>query len=122
MTIPVSLLRDIFGHEHSRELLLLVTDRGSHVRYSEARDELGLHPQQFQRALDRLEEYGLIGLRAPADLNEPDAERNYYVFLESTALGRFAATLWERMNADFSELARERNIPEEALMAAAGSE
>ena len=122
VTIPNALLRDVFGRQHTRALLLLLAGRSAPVRYSDARQELDLHPQQFQRTLDRLEELGLVGLRAPADLNKPHAKREYYVFLEATALGSFAAALWERINADFTRLARERNIPEEAVAAVAGSE
>ncbi|MGQ0535087.1 MAG: hypothetical protein ACT4PT_03340 [Methanobacteriota archaeon] len=121
MTIPTPLLRDVFGNEHARTLLIMLTKRGQ-VRYSAARDEMGLHPQEFQRALDRLEAYGLIGFRAPADVNKPHAKREYAVFVEATALGSFCADLWERMNADFVKLAREQKISEKALVAATGSE
>lgn len=122
VTIPAALLREVFGNDDARTLLLHITQLDKPVRYSEARERLGLHPQEFQRALDRLEDYGLVGLRAPADLNKPHAKRDYYVFLEPTVLGSFAASLWERMNANFAQLAKEHNIPEDALLAAAGSE
>lgn len=122
MTIPPVILREVFGSEHPRALLLFLASREEPIRYSQARDELGLHPQQFQRALDRLEGFGLVGLKAPADLNDPEATRTYYVFLEPTSLGAFCAALWERINEDFSSLAREHDIPEEALAAAVGAD
>lgn len=122
VTIPGFLLRDIFGNEHARALLLYLTAEGEPMRYADSRRQLGLHPQQFQRALDRLESHGLVGLRAPDDVDKDHAERSYPVFLEATALGAFCADLWERMNADFSRLAAEREIPEEALVASAGKD
>lgn len=121
VTIPARLLKDVFANEHARGLLLLLDQAEEPVRYSDARRSLDLHPQQFQRALDRLEDLGLLGMRAPADLNKGHAERDYYVFLELTGLGEFAADLWDRIDEGFSTLAREHGIPEQALAAAAGS-
>lgn len=100
-------------------MLLLLAQQDAPLRYSQARDEMGLYPQAFQRALDRLEQRGLVGLRAPADLNRPHAKRDYHIVLETTALGAFCASLWDRINADFTELARQRNIDESALAAGA---
>lgn len=117
VTIPSYLLRDVFGNEHARTLLLELTGEEEPVRYSEMRRRLDLHPQQFQRALDRLEDHGLVGLSAPDDPDKPHAKRRYRVFLEPTGLGRFCTALWDRMNADFTRLAKEHEIPEERLLA-----
>ena len=122
VTIPGFLLRDVFGNDYTRALLLQLTAEGEPMRYADSRRRLGLHPQQFQRALDRLESHGLVGLRAPADVTKDHVERSYPVFLEPTALGVFCADLWERMNADFSKLAAEREIPQEVLVASAGKD
>lgn len=121
MTIPARLLRDVFANEHARGLLLLLSEADEPIRYSDARRRLELHPQQFQRALDRLEDLGLLGLKAPADLNKEHAERDYYVFLELTGLGTFAAELWDRIDQGFTSLAREHGVSEQAIAAAAGS-
>lgn len=119
VTMPSFLLRDIFGNEHARALLLHLAEQAEPIPYSESRRRLRLHPQQFQRALDQLESHGLVGLTAPDDIDKEHAQRRYRVFLEPTALGTFCADLWERMNADYSQLAAEREIPEEALAASA---
>lgn len=122
VTIPVELVREVLGRDHPRHLLLHLAEAADPVRYSEARRDLGLHPQQFQRALDTLEENGLVGLEAPDDLNADDADRDYYVFLEPTGLGSLVADLWERMNQEFSALAREYGVSADALGAAATGE
>lgn len=106
VTIPPGLVRHVLGKERTLSLLTLLVDRDEPVRYSRARDALDLHPQQFQRTLDTLEEWGLVGLKAPADLNKPHAERDYYVFLELTELGRVCVELWHRINQEFDELAQ----------------
>ena len=121
VTIPLSLHRNLFGNESRRSLLLALAREGAPVGYSEVRRRLALHPQQFQRSLDWLEDHGLVGLSAPADLEKSHAERSYRVYLEPTALGLFCAELGDKMNADFSRLADERNLPREVLTAALGS-
>jgi DNA-binding IclR family transcriptional regulator len=118
VTIPPRLLRDVFGNEHALALLLHIAEARKPVRYTVARQALGMHPQQFQRALHRLEEFALVGLRAPADLNRPEAKRTYYVYLELTALGSFHAALWHQMARGYTTLAKKRGIPEELLQAA----
>lgn len=120
VTIPSGLLRDILGRAHPRALLLALAEGEDPVRYSEARRELEMHPQQFQRALDALEDAGLLGLQAPDDLNRHDADRDYYVFLELTSIGRFCVALWERINEDYAALRQAHGIPDEALGASVG--
>lgn len=107
VTIPRDLVRGVFARKHVHRLLLLLADRDEPVRYSEARDALELHPQQFQRAVEGLERFGLLRIRAPADLNKPHAERTYYVHLELTVLGEFCAELWDRFEADYDALVEE---------------
>lgn len=115
VTIPVPVLRDVLGRDHPRNLLLHVAESEDPPRYSAARRNLDLHPQQFQRALDTLEENGLVGLRAPDNLNSDHADRDYHVVLELTAMGALVADLWDRMNTAFSDLAQEHGVPEGAL-------
>jgi len=54
---------------------------------------------------------GILGPRAPADLTKPHAKRDSFVFLEANVLGSFAPGLWERMNAAYTPLPKERNLP-----------
>ncbi len=117
MTIPILLLKEVLANDGARELLLLLENHKKPLRYSEARKMLGLHPQQFQRSLERLEDHGLVGIRAPSDLNKPHAGRTYYIFLENTALGSFAAELWQRFNTNYAQLAKEHNLPENVIAA-----
>lgn len=121
VTIPSGLLREVYGRDRVRDLLLLIKHHEG-IRYSEARRTLDLHPQQFQRALDRLETRGLVGMKAPAALNNPDAKRDYHVVLELTGLGEFCADLWESMNEGYDALLQHRDVSGQALAAAAGEE
>lgn len=121
VTIPSGLLREVYGRDRVRDLLLLIKEHEG-IRYSEARRALDLHPQQFQRALDRLEKHGLVGLKAPAALNNPEAERDYHVLLELTGLGDFCVDLWESMNEGYDTLLQHRDVTNQALAAAAGEE
>lgn len=115
VTIPRGVLRDVLAHDRARELLLLLARQEGPLRYSRAREALGLRPSEFQRALNRLERHALVGFRAPADLSRPRAERAYVVLLELTAAGEFFAQLWARMEKLSSNLARRHGLDEEAL-------
>lgn len=112
--IPSPLL-EVFADESAKSLLLLLAAEKKPVRYSEARERLKLHPQTFQRALDRLKDFALVQVRTPRETEKPHAERAYVVHLEISILGEFAADLWRQINQDLNELMAKRNLPEDAL-------
>lgn len=102
---------EILQQEPTRELLVLLGGQPDAIRYSEARRRLGMHPQAFQRALEELEELGLLVLRAPADHpGQARDGRRQVVFLETTRLGRFLARQWAEMSASFEKRAREERM------------
>lgn len=111
--LPVRLHRDVFGNEAARDLLLLLVEERAPVRYSEARRRLDAHPQTFQRALETLEQYALVGLR----VETPDASGSARqpVVLEATATARFLGDVWARWTRDYDAAARKHAAAAEAL-------
>lgn len=98
VTIPDALLRGVLGNPHARGLLELLAGREEPIRYSEARDALGLHPEAFQRALGRLETFALVQMRAPEQAGRKPAS----VHLEASSRGRKLAKAWQRMQAEYA--------------------
>lgn len=88
-------LREVYAQEHARPILMLLAESPRPVPYSIVRRKLDIHPQKFQRALERLERLALVGriLEAPK-AGTPNA---YTVFLEPTATGRHITKLWHEM-------------------------
>lgn len=111
-TIPAEVVRDVFGHRDTRALLLHLHDRDEPQRYSDARKDLDIHPQQFERSLKRLEHHGLVG-RILGD--EADAAGRRPVYLETTAGGRFWAEHWHRFEAEVTADAARADDPESLL-------
>lgn len=111
------MVREVFGHADTRALLLFLETQDEPCRYSHVRKELGIHPQQFQRSVERLEHHGMVGriLRG-----EPDAAGRRAVFLEATAGGRFWADHWRRFERDVEEDAAQAADPETLLSGAMG--
>jgi hypothetical protein len=54
----------VFTHPEARRVLQLL-ERGSVDSYEKVRTALGLHPQEFQRVVHRLETFDLVWARAP---------------------------------------------------------
>jgi hypothetical protein len=54
----------VFTHPEARRLLQLL-EQGSVGSYERVRSTLGLHPQEFQRIVHRLETFDLVWARAP---------------------------------------------------------
>lgn len=111
--LPGRLLRDVFGHDAVRDLLLLLAREGHPLRYSEARRRLQAHPQTFQRAVETLEEYALLGLRV--DAAAPPASTRQPVLLEATGTARFLADVWARWTRQYEAAARADADAAEAL-------
>lgn len=79
------------GDAAANRLLLLLADANHPVSFHTVQDELGVEAAALQLALCRLEDEGLVGLRAPDDVEADPAERSYRVHLEATAKGRSLA-------------------------------
>lgn len=114
-SIQAEVVREVFGHADTRSLLLFLDDQEEACRYSHVRKELGIHPQQFQRSVERLEHHGMVGriLRG-----EPDAAGRRAVFLEATAGGHFWADHWRRFEREVKEDAAQVANPEDLLSGA----
>lgn len=54
----------VFTHPEARRVLRLLA-RGSVGSYEEVRGTLGIHPQEFQRVVRRLQAFDLVWARAP---------------------------------------------------------
>jgi hypothetical protein len=54
----------VFTHPEARKVLQLL-QRGNIDSYEKVRSTLGLHPQEFQRIVHRLEIFDLVWARAP---------------------------------------------------------
>ncbi len=54
----------VFTHPEARRVLQLL-ERGSVGSYEKVRSTLGLHPQEFQRIVHRLETFDLVWARTP---------------------------------------------------------
>jgi predicted ArsR family transcriptional regulator len=115
--LPTPIFREVFGSENARRLLLLLVSRGEPVRYSQARDALSMHPQAFQRAMETLEEYALIGFRAP---KENGSGKNR-VYLEATHTAQFLADLWETWDRAYSRAAQKDDLASAALEGLTGA-
>lgn len=107
------LLRDVFGSDPARDLLLLLAHEERPIRYSEARRRLQVHPQAFQRALETLEEYALLGLRV--DPAAPPVSTRQPVLLEATGSARFLADVWGRWSRQYEAAARDHADAAQAL-------
>lgn len=103
-------MKDVFGSERASGLLRLLAEAKHGVRYSEARRDLGLRPQEFQRALDTLESYALVELRTASESSPRNA-----VFLEATILGKILAEARMKMEKDVATLARRHGVSRQAL-------
>ena len=110
-------LLGVFHSDPQRKLLLYLFEQNEPVAYSEAREKLGFrHNEQFQRALRALDDMGMIQYSAPREAHRDPKARSYRVFIELSPLGEFAGEVWYIIRDDFYKLARERKIPEGALM------
>lgn len=108
------LMKDVFGNQKTADLLGLLAGAKAPLRYSDARRELALRPQEFQRALNALEAYALVQLRADRKVSPKNA-----VFLEATLLGRILAEARAKMDKDVAALAKRHGVPKQALEALA---
>lgn len=107
--VPAPLL-EVLADENSRQVLLKIAYHGP-TRWSAVRDDLAMHPQTYQRTLDKLHDRALIRSRARADDPEaPRKGRRQVVELEATKLGAFLVAVWEALSQDAIRLARENNI------------
>lgn len=107
-------MRDVFSREHPDALLHLLSDSQDPLFYTEARDALGLRPEEFKRALRALEKWALVQLRAVPRAERPDDRRR--VRLELTTLGKAVAILHARVDAAWREIAHDKGIDERALV------
>lgn len=85
---------DVFANSDARALLVLLAASAEPLQYSRVREQLGVHPQAFQRSLERLEHHGFVGRilkGAPNNLGYRSC------FLEATATGR----LWAKRAQQF---------------------
>lgn len=115
-TIPEQFLQ-VLAHPQERSLLLLLAKQREPIRYSEARRQLEFDPMTFQRALESLEDSGLVLTRAPATRpKEPSGKRRNVVFLELSDLGRFLSAYWPSINREFEKMAKASNMEEVLLM------
>jgi hypothetical protein len=113
--VPAPLIKNVFGNEHARALLLLLEGSRTPIRYSHAREQLDLQPEEFRRALKALQDFSMVQYRAP---RISDAPKNA-VFIELSIMGRLFADLWRDMNNGLAKLMAERHIPSDALDAIA---
>lgn len=109
-------MKDVFTRKGPDELFHLLADAEEPLQYTEARDALGHHPQEFKRALSALEKWGLVQIRAVPRDQRPDDRRR--VRLELTALGWAVVRLHARIDEAWREIAQEEGIDETALLAA----
>lgn len=116
VTLPKGVMKDVFSRRSPDELFHLLADAEEPLQYTEARDALGHHPQEFKRALSALEKWGLVQVRAVPREERPDDRRR--VRLELTALGWAAVRLHARIDQAWKEIAQDEGIDEDALLAA----
>lgn len=116
VTLPSGVMKEVFSRRAPDELFHLLSDAEEPLLYTEARDALGHHPQEFKRALRALEKWGLVQLRTVPRSERPDDRRR--VRLELTELGHAAARLHERIDEAWREIAQDEGIDESALLIA----
>lgn len=116
VTLPKGVMKDVFSRRAPDELFHLLADAEDPLQYTEARDALGHHPQEFKRALRALEKWGLVQIRAVPRDERPDDRRR--VRLELTALGWAVVRLHARIDQAWREIAQDEGIDEDALLAA----
>jgi DNA-binding transcriptional ArsR family regulator len=102
---------EVLADEKARDLLRAIAHSEEPIRYSQVREQLGMHPQEFQRALERREDYALVLGRAPR------LEGRRMVLLEATTLGRLVADYWERLGPLFERRAQQMGISRGSLAA-----
>lgn len=112
----MGLVRDVFAREHPDSLLHLLSAAEEPLLYTQARDALRLRPEEFKRALGRLERWGLVQLRVVPRRERPDDRRR--VRVELTALGRAASHLHDEMDASWLRIAEQEGLAPEALQLA----
>lgn len=108
-SLPAGLVRNVFGDAATRGILLFLARMEAPWRYSAVREELDVHPQKFQRSLERLEHHALVG-RIPD--GPPDAAGRRVTLLEPTALGRFWAEQWSAFQEQVERAAEARGFPQ----------
>lgn len=108
--LPGFILRDVFGHEPTRNLLLHLKEFERSVAYTEVREGLDEHPEAFHRSVQKLEHHGLLGRRAVSPADRVEAGRSYRIFLELTGLGRFYAELWHEFEKKAETLAKAHHL------------
>lgn len=116
MTLPAGLVRDVFAKPHPDALLHHLASAATAPLYTEARDALGLQPEQFRRALGALEGWGLLQMRVVPKKERPDDRRR--VRLELTVLGHAAIQLHSAMDQAWRDIAHAQGIPEDAMATA----
>jgi len=109
----MGVVRDVFAREHPDALLHLLSAADRSLLYTEARDALRLRPEEFRRALNSLERWGLVQLRAVPRRERPDERRR--VRLELTALGRAVSHLHDEMDSSWQRIAAAEGLSPEAL-------
>ncbi len=103
-------MRDVFGNPRTITILMRLGDTKAPIRYSDLRKELGQHPQEFQRSIDRLQHHALIGYRSGGEVPAAAGKRSFITLIELTGLGR-AYVAYART---FTRVAEKYDIPIEA--------
>jgi len=93
------LLKEVYGSDAARDLLLLVTQAKGPVGYSVARRRLAQHAQTFERAVRTLERLALIGRR----MEKTSITGQYSVSFEPTATGRSLVAFFHEVESDASK-------------------
>jgi hypothetical protein len=109
--LPVSLVSEVLFREHPARLLQYLVGKGSAVRYSEARKEVDLRPQEFQRALEVLENHGLVEEKAVPKQQRPANDQRAIVLLEATLLGRIAKSFEEHLPDAWTAALEANDVP-----------
>lgn len=116
VTLPKGVIRDVFARDHPDALLHLLASKEEPPLYTHARDTLGLRPEEFLRALEQLEKWGLVHLRVLRPKERPDQRRR--VSLELTLLGRAVVRFHDEMDASWTRIAADQGLAADALASA----
>lgn len=102
-----TLMKEVYGSDAARDILLLVAQGKSPVGYSVARRRLSQHAQTFERAVQTLERLALIGRR----MEKTSVKGQYSVLFEPTATGRDLVAFFQEVESDASKRLKDVVLP-----------
>lgn len=90
-----ALMGEVYAWDSARLLMELLAKSETPIRYSEARRRISAHPQDFQRSVELLESWALMGRR----LEPTRVKDKYRVLLEVTPTGKRVVDLFRSLEA-----------------------